>query len=56
MLARDENKSMSLPILSRFAHDKLSKEASLMQLNVWSQRMARVVGYGVPFGLTKIGI
>ena len=39
-----------------FAHDKLSKEASLMQFNVWSQRMARVVGYGVLFGLTKIGI
>ncbi|WZZ69814.1 hypothetical protein YC2023_081184 [Brassica napus] len=39
-----------------FAHDKLSKEASLMQFNVWSRRMVRVVGCGVPFGLTEIGI
>ena len=53
MLARDENKSMSPP--KDFAHDKLSENASLMQINVGFKEWIGFKGKGVPFGLTKGG-
>ncbi|KAL0729929.1 hypothetical protein Bca4012_026022 [Brassica carinata] len=36
-----------------FAHDKLSKEASLKQINVGFKEWIGFKGKGVPFGLTK---
>ncbi|KAL0696218.1 hypothetical protein Bca4012_063398 [Brassica carinata] len=38
-----------------FAHDKLSKEASLKQINVGFKERLGLKGKGVPFGLTKGG-
>ena len=39
-----------------FAHDKLSKEASLKQINVGFKEWLGFKGMEVPFGLTKSGI
>ncbi|KAL0801106.1 hypothetical protein Bca101_056282 [Brassica carinata] len=38
-----------------FTHDKLSKEASLKQINVGFKEWIGFKGKGVPFGLTKGG-